>query len=63
MAKCDYCGCDFEKEGFLCEASVYATWNEKNKRFEFSVRGKDFETKCPECYAYTDEQATLVQED
>ena len=63
MAKCDYCGCDFEKEGFLCEASVYATWNKKNKRFEFSVRGKDFETKCPECYSYTDEQAILVQED
>lgn len=63
MAKCEHCGCDLKKEGFLCEASVYATWNEGNKRFEFSVRGKDFEIKCPECYSYIDEQTTLVQED
>jgi len=62
MAKCEHCGYDLKKEGFLCEASVSAIWNEKNKRFEFTVRGKDFEVKCPECYAYIDEQATLVKE-
>ena len=63
MDECKHCGCDFKKEGILCEASVYAQWNEENKRFAFSVRGKDFEKKCPECYIFVDNEATLVRED
>ena len=63
MDECKHCGYDFKKEGVLCEALVYAQWNEESKRFEFSVREKDFEKKCPECYSYTDEQAILVQDD
>lgn len=62
MIKCENCGADLKEDGFLCEASVYANWNKENHRFEFSIRAKDFEIKCPECYSYIDEQAYLVKE-